>query len=60
MMRSIKNSREVKGFFIIEKMNFAGEDDMEETTGQIPNVAQQLDGSTDAEESQRLVSVLYV
>jgi len=42
-------------------MNFSGEDDMDETTGQIPNVGQQLDGSTDAEESQRLVKfILYL
>jgi hypothetical protein len=34
---------------------------MDETTGQIPNVGQQLDGSTDAEESQRLVKfILYL
>lgn len=31
---------------------------MDETTAQIPNVGQQVDGSTDAEESQRLVSLL--
>jgi len=42
-------------------MNFSGEDDMDETSGQIPNIGQQLDGSTDAEESQRLVKfILYL
>ncbi|XP_011698832.1 PREDICTED: chromodomain-helicase-DNA-binding protein Mi-2 homolog [Wasmannia auropunctata] len=34
--------------------NFAGEDDMDETGGQISTVGQQVDGSSDAEESQRL------
>lgn len=40
-------------------MCFLGEDDMEETGGQISNVAQQVDGSSDAEESQRLVSYIF-
>lgn len=40
-------------------MFFLGEDDMEETGGQIPNVGQQVDGSSDAEESQRLVSFIF-
>lgn len=41
-------------------MFFPGEDDMDETGGQISNVGQQVDGSSDAEESQRLVScVVY-
>jgi len=35
---------------------FSGEDDMDETGGQISNVGQQVDGSSDAEESQRLVT----
>lgn len=38
---------------------FLGEDDMEETGGQISNVGQQVDGSSDAEESQRLVSYTF-
>lgn len=38
---------------------FLGEDDMEETGGQISNVGQQVDGSSDAEESQRLVSYIF-
>lgn len=33
-----------------------GEDDIEETGGQVTNVTQPVDGSSDAEESQRLVS----
>jgi len=37
-------------------MFFSGEDDMDETGGQISNVGQQVDGSSDAEESQRLAS----
>lgn len=32
---------------------------MEETGGQISNVGQQVDGSSDAEESQRLVSFIF-
>lgn len=39
---------------------FLGEDDMEETAGQISNVGQQVDGSSDAEESQRLVSYTFM
>lgn len=35
---------------------FSGEDDVDETGGQMSNVGQQVDGSSDAEESQRLVS----
>lgn len=42
-----------------ENKNFLGEDDMEETGGQISNVGQQVDGSSDAEESQRLVSYTF-
>lgn len=38
---------------------FLGEDDMEETGGQVSNVGQQVDGSSDAEESQRLVSHIF-
>lgn len=34
-----------------------GEDDLDETGGQVSNVNQQVDGSSDAEESQRLVSI---
>lgn len=43
-----------------ENMNicFSGEDDMDETGGQVSNVGQQVDGSSDAEESQRLVSFI--
>lgn len=37
-------------------MCFSGEDDVDETGGQMSNVGQQVDGSSDAEESQRLVS----
>lgn len=40
------------------KHMFLGEDDMDETGGQISNVGQQVDGSSDAEESQRLVSFI--
>lgn len=32
---------------------------MEETGGQISNVGQPVDGSSDAEESQRLVNYIY-
>lgn len=39
---------------------FLGEDDMDETGGQISNVGQQVDGSSDAEESQRLVSYTFM
>jgi len=39
---------------------FSGEDDMDETGGQISNVGQQVDGSSDAEESQRLVSSMIL
>lgn len=38
---------------------FLGEDDMDETGGQVSNVGQQVDGSSDAEESQRLVSCIF-
>lgn len=41
------------------KSVFLGEDDMEETGGQISNVGQPVDGSSDAEESQRLVNYIY-
>lgn len=41
------------------KCVFLGEDDMDETGGQISNVGQQVDGSSDAEESQRLVSYIF-
>ncbi|XP_017876012.1 chromodomain-helicase-DNA-binding protein Mi-2 homolog isoform X1 [Ceratina calcarata] len=34
--------------------SYAGEDDLDETSGQVSNVNQQVDGSSDAEESQRL------
>lgn len=34
--------------------SYAGEDDLDETGGQVSNVNQQVDGSSDAEESQRL------
>lgn len=40
-------------------MFFSGEDDMDETGGQVSNVGQQVDGSSDAEESQRLVSCIF-
>lgn len=33
---------------------------MDETGGQISNVGQQVDGSSDAEESQRLVSYTFM
>lgn len=42
-----------------KKTYFLGEDDMDETGGQISNVNQQVDGSSDAEESQRLVSYTF-
>lgn len=32
---------------------------MDETGGQISNVGQQVDGSSDAEESQRLVNYIF-
>jgi len=32
---------------------------MDETGGQVSNVGQQVDGSSDAEESQRLVSFIF-
>lgn len=41
------------------KRMFLGEDDMDETGAQISNVGQQVDGSSDAEESQRLVSFIF-
>ncbi|XP_048269214.1 chromodomain-helicase-DNA-binding protein Mi-2 homolog isoform X4 [Bombus terrestris] len=39
---------------VMENSSFDGEDDIDETGGQVSNINQQVDGSSDAEESQRL------
>lgn len=40
-------------------MECSGEDDLDETGGQVSNISQQVDGSSDAEKSPILVSCFF-
>lgn len=41
-------------------MECSGEDDLDETGGQVSNISQQVDGSSDAEKSPILVSCFFI